>query len=182
MADDLYQQIHSQLHSPYAIYGHSLGARLAFLLCQRLRREAQPMPVHLFVSGESAPSLQSKEKDTWTLPTDEFWQHLKEMGGSPSELFQIPELMNFFEPVIRADFQALSSYTYRKEAPFDLPITVMIGDHEYVSIGEAKRWQQETILPLTVCVLPGDHFFFKQHWSSIAELIKSSLEEPVLAI
>jgi malonyl CoA-acyl carrier protein transacylase len=177
MADDLYVQISPHLHEPYALYGHSLGARLAFLLCQRIRQRKGTLPEHLFVSGEPGPSLATKEKNTWTLPSQNFWQHLKDMGGCPTELFQFPDLMHCFEPIIRSDFQALSSYTYRKEAPLDLPITVMVGDHENVNLAEAKLWQQETKHLLTVFVFPGDHFFFKQHWAAITELVETSLRD-----
>ena len=173
IVDDLFAQLRDRLDEPYALYGHSLGARLAFMLCRRLRREGLPAPRHLVVSGECGPAIPSREADTWRMPKDEFWQHLRQLGGVPAELLRYQDLMNFYEPVLRADFAALGAYAHEAEAPLDLPITAVTGDQEWFSEADIDAWQRETRHPLRRHRWPGDHFFIRAHWAELASVVIS---------
>jgi malonyl CoA-acyl carrier protein transacylase len=161
--------------APYALYGHSLGARLVHLLALRLREEGLPGPRHLFVSGECGPSLPSRERYTSDLPTDAFWKHLRELGGVPDELFEYEDLKTFFERVLRADFTVLGSCTYEPSEPLDCPVTAMTGDAEGLSDEDVEAWQRETTAPLVRHRFAGDHFFIRAHWPRIGRVITSGL-------
>ena len=176
IVEDLLAQIHDRLDAPYAIYGHSLGARLGFLLCRRLRAEQLPAPLHLFVSGESGPAIPSREADTWKLPTDAFWDRMKLLGGVPPELLRYADMMAFYERILRADFTALGSYTHVTEAPLDLPITAMNGDGEWFTEADIEAWQRESTRPLTTYRFPGDHFFIRDHGSALAKIFHSGFQ------
>jgi malonyl CoA-acyl carrier protein transacylase len=171
IVDDLMAQLRDRLDEPYAIYGHSLGARLAFLLCRQIRAEGLPAPQRLVVSGEAGPSVPSRERDTWRLTGDAFWAHLDLLGGVPAQLRQFKDLMAHYEAVLRADFTLLGRYTHRDEPPLDIPITVVTGDREPFTDAEIDAWQRETAHPLDRHRLPGDHFFIREHWPELAELI-----------
>lgn len=175
IVDDLLAQLRGPLETgaPYGLYGHSLGARLAFLLCRRLREESLPAPRHLLVSGECGPSVPSRERDTWRLPRDAFWDHMKQLGGTPAELFEYEDLMNFYERVLRADFTALGSCVYHQEAPLDLPITAVVGEDEWLTDEEVGAWQRESTRPLNTHRFPGGHFFIRENWAALAELALS---------
>ncbi|MEU9444661.1 alpha/beta fold hydrolase [Streptomyces sp. NPDC048304] len=175
IVDDLVRQLRDRLDAPYALYGHSLGARLAFLLCRRLRAERLPAPCHLIVSGECGPALPSRERDTWRLPVDAFWDHLKQLGGLPAELLDHQDLMAFYERILRADFEALGAYTHRTEPPLDVPVTVLTGSDEWLTEQDVGAWQQETTRPLTAHRLPGGHFFIRDHWAELARIVMSVL-------
>ncbi|MBA2807339.1 ACP S-malonyltransferase [Streptomyces sp. KM273126] len=181
IVDDLFAQLRGRLgapdtpDTPYALYGHSLGARLAFLLCRRLRAEGLPPPVHLFVSGESGPAIPSRERDTWRLPDEAFRDHLKQLGGIPAELWEYGDLMAFYERVLRADFTALGACEHMAEPPLDIPVTAMAGEDEWFSRADIDAWQRETTRPLTVHWFPGDHFFIRTQWPALARIVTSGL-------
>ncbi|MEX2969956.1 ACP S-malonyltransferase [Streptomyces sp. C184] len=178
IVDDLLRQLPDRLDAPYALYGHSLGARLAFLLCRRLRAERLPAPAHLFVSGESGPAIPSRERHTWELPADAFWDHLKELGGIPAELWEHPDLMAYYEPVIRADFTALGAYRHEDAPPLDVPVTAMAGEDEWFSRADLEAWQRESTRPLTTHRFPGDHFFIRAQWPALARIVAAGLAAP----
>ncbi|WP_328458195.1 alpha/beta fold hydrolase [Amycolatopsis sp. NBC_00438] len=171
---DLMDQLRDNVGEPYALYGHSLGARLAFRLCRRLRAEGLPEPVRLVVSGECGPAVPSRERDTWRLTGDAFWAHLDELGGVPAQLRQFEDLMAHYERVLRADFTVLGRYVHDDEPPLDVPITVVTGDREPFSDAEIGAWQRETTEPLERHRLPGDHFFIREHWAELADLIEGA--------
>ncbi|MFE0187356.1 ACP S-malonyltransferase [Streptomyces sp. NPDC059008] len=171
IVDDLLRQLPDRLDAPYALYGHSLGARLAFLLCRRLRAERRPAPVHLFVSGECGPAIPSRERHTWELSTDAFWEHLRQLGGIPEELWEHPDLMAYYEPVMRADFTALGAYRHQEAPPLEVPVTAMTGEDEHFSAADLESWQRESTRPLTTHRFPGGHFFIRSQWPALGRLV-----------
>ncbi|MBR8740354.1 hypothetical protein DSY14_01225 [Nocardiopsis sp. MG754419] len=171
VVEDMLTQIRERLDAPYALYGHSLGAGLVYLLCRRLREEGLPAPLHLFVSGASGPSVRSREYLTWTLESDAFWEHLRRLGGVPAELLKYEDMKAFYEPILRADFTILGSYEHRSHEPMDLPVTVFVGEDEDLPNADVDAWQRETQKPLETHVFPGGHFFIRSHWADLARII-----------
>ena len=81
---------------PYALYGHSMGATIAFELAHELIRRGCASPQHLFVSGRRAPQCPRTEPITFNLPHDEFIAELRKLNGTPSEVLENPELIELF--------------------------------------------------------------------------------------
>src|ERR1019366_1340812 len=96
----------------YALFGHSMGATLAYLCLLRIRRAGLPLPEALILSGKSAPTIASKDM-RYLLPRAEFVAMLHNMGGCSPEILQEEELLDYFEPILRADFQAVETWQHR---------------------------------------------------------------------
>lgn len=175
IVDDLYQRIKPQLSTRYAFYGHSMGTVLAYLLTKRIINEDLPKPCYLFMTGRGGPSIPEKESPVYTLPKDQFYSKIKEMDGVPDAVLQNTDLMNFFEPVFRADFEALETYKYQETAPFDIPILVMVGDEEKITVADALAWKKESLSAVEVLWLKGKHFFIYQHPEAIMKAISTKL-------
>lgn len=175
MIDDLLRVIAKSLDGPFAFFGHSMGASLAHLLARRLMANALPVPRWLFISGREAPSVKKPEVPIYTLPREEFFKELRELGGCPPEILDHPELMEFYEPILKSDFKAVETHAHLQGPRLNVPITVMIADQDDVSMEEARLWQQETSKELSVVCFPGDHFFIFRHWREIGKAISSSL-------
>ena len=175
IVDDIFNSIKNQLLEPYAIYGHSMGALLGYLLTLRILQEGKVAPLHLFFSGREAPSLKNKKELRYNLPQSEFYQILNEMGGCPKEILSNVDMMEFFEPIIRADFEAVETYAYTKQEPFDIPIDIMVGHSEGILEDDIKGWQDETIQNLQVTYFKGDHFFIYENEEELVNLISKKL-------
>ena len=163
-ADDVFRQLKDNIEdSEYIIYGHSMGTLMGYELTKRLIQGGYKLPVCLFFTGRGAPSVE-REKKISRYDKDAFWQELREMGGLPKDLLTHEELMDFFEPIIRADLRAVEDYQYQSmEKPFPIPIFVRTGDREPISEEKAQAWQAESSIPIQRRTMPGNHFFIFDH-------------------
>lgn len=175
VVEDIYRQLKSQLQEPYALYGHSMGAILCYLLTHKLRNAGDPLPEHLFLTGCEAPAV-PVERGYYKLPLDAFKNKLREMGGCPEDVLNSEELFGFYEPIIRADFKVVESFTHLPVEPLAIPVTVMIGTEERIAFEDAAKWQDETLSPVEVHHFPGNHFFIFNHEKEIMEIISKNLK------
>lgn len=160
----------------FAFFGHSLGALLAFEVARALRRGGLPMPERLWASGAEGPQTRVVTRRVFDLPDAEFVEALRDFGATPSELFDLPEMIALLLPSLRADFGLNERYAYRPEPPLDLPIHVLCSDRdEHVSPDRAAGWARETSQPLRWHDYAGDHFFLDAHQDAIAALLVKTL-------
>lgn len=160
----------------YAVYGHSMGTTTGYMLIQRISEQTGRYPLHFFVSGSGGPV--TREKRNWhILPSSEFWEKVRALGGCPDEMFESSELLDFTEPILRADFEALERFEYKATVPMPCPITAFRGTHDEQGIAAFKTWQKETTYPLKLVEMEGGHFFIFQHRSAIAGHITNTLQQ-----
>ena len=164
MVENIYGEVVNQVqNSEYIVYGHSMGTLIGFELVRKLAANKQILPRLLFFTGRGAPSIE-KEKKISGYEKERFWQEIREIGGLPEEIFEQKDLMDFFEPILRKDFQSLEDYRYVPlAAPLAIPIFVRVGAQEDIKDENIEAWQKETVLPLNVSKLPGNHFFIFNH-------------------
>jgi medium-chain acyl-[acyl-carrier-protein] hydrolase len=149
------------LDLPFAVFGHSMGALVAFELTRELRRRGERAPLLLALSGHQAPLRPDPEPPFSHLPDAEFLQEVqRRYDGIPPEVLAEEELLQLLLPVLRADIQVLETYAYRKEAPLDCPISCFGGeDDRHVSLADLEAWSDETRGLVHVRTFPGGHFF-----------------------
>jgi surfactin synthase thioesterase subunit len=176
LLDDLYNQCIPYMGTDYVFYGHSMGGLLSYLLTRKIIDKNDKAPKHLFITGTVGPSAARRlEKKRSLLGKEEFLQEIKNFGGMPDEILQNDELLDFFEPILRADFTVSESYRHKPVSPFDIPLTVITGSEEDMEIEEIRTWQQEAKNPVDFKVLSGGHFFINQHVESIVYIIARKL-------
>jgi len=175
LADDVFRQIAQRgMTSRYALYGHSMGALLALLAAQRIRAAGLARPEALFLSGSSAPAAR-QVRQRHLLPPAEFKTMLRDLGGCPPQVLDDPELLDFFEPILRADFKAVETWRRSDQAPLDIPLVVMSGKDDDSDAGDAGGWAAETTAGCRLMEFSGDHFFILQHWDEIGATIQRQL-------
>lgn len=158
---------------PFALFGHSLGALLAFEVTRELRRGRRPLPGSLWVAAAEGPRTRLVKHRIHDLPDAELVDALRDYNGSPPELLADEEMMELLMPGLRADFALDEQYVYSEEAPLDLPIHLLCGDRDpYVELPRAAGWARESTRPLHQHRYDGDHFFIHAHQAAItAELV-----------
>jgi surfactin synthase thioesterase subunit len=172
MADDLFNQIRADLHRPYIFYGHSMGTLLSYLVSKKIEAENLNKPLFLFLTGCGSPGMSfPREKNRYLLPKKEFIEKLKSYGGSPDQILEDENLLSYFEPILRADFQAVDTYQHDLDNLLNIPITIITGTEESVTQEEAEAWKDETTREVEVYQFPGKHFFIYNYIERILEMI-----------
>lgn len=161
--------------SPFAFFGHSLGALIAFELTRALRRTGAPLPAALIVSGCTAPHLRGQHRRLSLLPDGEFLDALRQFNGLPRELLELPELLDLVLPTLRADFQLLDSYVYEDDRPLPCPL-VAYGGLADATVADIDLWQEHAAGPFTARRFPGDHFYLHSADSDFFARLCADLE------
>lgn len=174
-ADDICLQILQRLNTDqFLLFGHSLGAQLAYKVTSLLE-EQNRTPICAILSGSSSPCKRVNKK-RYLLPKLEFIEQLKLLGGIPDELFKNKDLFNFFEPIIRADFQVSEESNLSILPPIKIPIYAIMGDEEKGS-DEIELWAKYTMADFKYRILTGGHFFIRKHPDKISSIIKDCCKQ-----
>lgn len=159
LLDAVAAELRESTAGPFALFGHSVGAIVAYETARRLSAVARP-PLHLIVSGRGAPQLPARRPPVYQLPERRFIELLRHFNGTPPELFADDDLLRFLLPIIRADFELNETYVELPSARLSCPVTAFAGDHDpEVDRDELEAWQDVTSGPFAVRIFHGDHFY-----------------------
>jgi medium-chain acyl-[acyl-carrier-protein] hydrolase len=162
LVDLLTEALISRFDKPFVFFGHSLGALVAFLCSRQLRDKYNLLPLHLFVSGRTAPQCPKREDPFFSLPQNLLIQKLQRLGGTDEAVLEDEELMNLLTPIIRADFRLNETYDYTSAPPLDCPISAFRGSQDdLMSYDQVAAWREQTTRAFRLRTLPGGHFFIK---------------------
>lgn len=174
--NDLFDQMKEYLHEPYAVFGHSMGAVLGYLITKKIREEGYNMPLHLFCSGRSG--LWNPSPEFWyLLPSMDFWNKISELGGLPSGNISNDELRSVFEPILRADFQLVQSVEaqeFKRDYKLDVPITVLFGKTDKITTTPSS-WHKNSVQLPSIIYFEGNHFYFMDEPGGLANKIQQIL-------
>lgn len=160
---------------PFALFGHSMGALLAFETARALRRFGLS-PAHLLVSGRTAPAAHGWRERLSDLPDAAFLEVIRGMNGLPQELLDNGEWLELFLPIIRADFALCEDHRYRQEAPLDCPIDVLAGRNDAsVPLPLLDGWSEETRRGCRTRLFPGGHFFLFERQAEFLAVLQDRL-------
>ncbi len=170
------ENIQDELDRPYAFFGHSMGAMLAWELSHHLAARYNSEPSFLFLSGRGAPHLNDREEPIHQLSDELFREKIRSFEGTPPEILQHKELMELLLPIIRADFKMVETYEHKNRPPLNIPITILGGlEDESTPREHLDAWQGYTTASFSVRMFPGGHFFLQKQTARILELIMRDL-------
>ncbi|MEV0991119.1 alpha/beta fold hydrolase [Streptomyces sp. NPDC049949] len=161
---------------PTVVFGHSMGALVAYETTLRLGRHApHAAPVHLFVSGTAAPHRDREELPA--LDDASLVAYTRRQGGADPEVYEIPELRELLLPSLRADFRLLTDYVPVEEpARTGVPVTAFGGDRDTgCPPEELASWGELTTAEFTSRVFPGGHFYLQGQEERLTALVAGAL-------
>lgn len=182
LAVQLAKELDGRLDRPFALFGHSLGALVAFDLAHALRSRGDAGLCALLVSGAPAPSQRQYHADLQTAQSDaQLLARLRQLGGTQEAVFADPEMLQLTLPILRADFLMCGRYRYAPRALLGCPIHVFGGRQDRVSRDALSAWEAETGAGFSLEMFEGDHFFINDHEPQLLARIIELLQ-PVVAM
>ncbi len=177
LIDALADAIEPYLKRPFAFFGHSMGAGVAFELARELRRRGQPLPARVLVSAAKGASLR-RDAPTEGEPTDaELVAQLRQLEGVAPEVIENPELMRIIMPALRADTKLYRRYVYRPEPPLACPIHAFGGAADpNIRPEHLQAWQHETSSGFTLQLFPGGHFYFRESLPAFLAAVEAAIQ------
>lgn len=162
---------------PYALFGHSMGAMLALLCALRARAEHVPLPEALFVSACATPDdfLRDSRVPVSSLPPDQLWRYIENLGGLPPAVATPRELCRYLEPILYADFTALDTWRPLDIDPLPVPITAFLGSGDTLRESTAREWKNLTTREFSMHTFHGNHFYLQDNWGALASIIERTL-------
>lgn len=176
LVTDLHAVIAPLLDRPFALFGHSMGALVAFELARQLRRAGERQPEQLFLAAFRAPQLPNPNIRIHHLP-DEVMKTVLAKEGTPQNVLDNDEIMRALLPSLRADFELCDTYEYVAEAPLSVPMSIFGGLHD-VRVGRAdlEQWSVQADREFDLSMLPGSHFFIHEAQDLLLAQIAAKLE------
>lgn len=160
---DLLPELVAERNTPYALFGYSLGALVAFELARTMEQRHGCPPVHLCVGAFRAPHLRRTAVPDYNLPEPLFRERLRAFNGTPEAVLADDSLMELMIPILRADLAVADTYRFSADRPLSCPITAFAGsEDEEVDVSSVAQWRRHTSADFSLKVIEGDHFFLHE--------------------
>lgn len=137
---------------PYALFGHSMGALVAYEAARRLVAQGAPPPVHVFASALAAPHAPHRTRHVSRLAEPEFRL-----------------------PTLRADIHLCETYEHADGAPLPCRLTVLTGADDDIAPLDLALWRELNTGPFRMRVIDGDHHFVVTQRRQVAEVVRAGL-------
>ncbi|RII13428.1 Linear gramicidin dehydrogenase LgrE [Streptomyces sp. YIM 130001] len=167
------RELAADMTGPFAFFGHSMGALVAYEMTQRLAAEGRQQPVWLGLSARGAPRPRGEDTRRHALPDDELRLHLAAMGGTPVEVLQDADLWEMFAPAIRNDLKLVESWRPLPGTPaLTVPVAVYggVGD-VVVPVERLAAWEQHTERFQGLRLSEGGHFYFQSDPRRLLDMV-----------
>ncbi len=145
LIDQLCEQHDRHCLGRYALYGHSMGALIAYAMAMRWRAWSRPLPEVLFTSGSPAPSRRNpgyfadKQSDAALIA------ELRKQDGTPEPVFADPEMLRMTLNILGADYRLCAAYRYRRTQPLEVPIHAFAGRQDDIDADRIMAWGRRDV-------------------------------------
>ncbi|MEV0056189.1 alpha/beta fold hydrolase [Saccharopolyspora shandongensis] len=172
LVEDVVAGIRERLDRPFVLFGHSLGATVAYETAQALRCGLGRKASHLVVSAKEPPQ-HHRADDFHQRSDDELCAELARLMPDHADVLASPEVRSLLLPTVRADYRVNETYRQVGSPPLlDCPITALCAaDDTETTVTEVQGWRQLTRERCNVVVLPGDHFYLVPRRNAVLQTI-----------
>jgi surfactin synthase thioesterase subunit/glycosyltransferase involved in cell wall biosynthesis len=176
LVETLAPELLPHLREPFAFFGHSMGAILAFELVRWLRKRSHPIPMALHVSAARAPQYRLNHQPGPEPDEQSFMEQLRRLEGTPRDVLDNPELMRLALPALRVDANLYRKYVYHPGNPLPLPI------HAYGGLSDPNiqrehldRWREQTTREFSIRQFEGGHFYIQHAQAEFLAVLRQKL-------
>ncbi|MFF0171323.1 thioesterase II family protein [Streptomyces prasinus] len=177
LVDALEQAVTPLADRPFVFVGHCSGSIVALELARRIGERQGRLPAALFVSSIAGPVRRSSES-IHLLPREAFFERVAQYGGIDESVLGDPEVMDIFEPTLRADFRVAEEGMSGQTGPLDVPITAVGGLHDpFVTFEDLAAWRGETSAAFSLHRVEAGHFVLDQVMKQVVDALPNHLHQ-----
>ncbi len=163
-------------HPPFAFFGHSLGALVAFETARSLRARGLTQPVRIFASALPAPDIPYQKQPLKELSDDDLVASVAaQYGDTFGAVGDDPELLASSVASFRSDFGMIEAYQYAAERPLDAAITAFGGVDDDIDTAELAAWRRHSATAFDLRTFSGGHFYFRDHREQVLASVRAAL-------
>ncbi|WP_455717491.1 thioesterase II family protein [Anaerosporobacter sp.] len=165
----------------YIIFGHSMGALIAYEAYYKLMEFNWKKPLHIFISGQRPPHLIRRDTLIPQYSDETFLRIVSEYGGLTDEFYN-DKIQSIFLPILRADFRILGEYQcMEKNEKVMCDMTILYGDEDQnIEENEITYWSEYAGQNMDFYKFNGEHFFIWDHFQEIICLMQKAIVKTVL--
>ncbi|SCG81619.1 Phosphopantetheine attachment site [Micromonospora rifamycinica] len=161
---------------PFVLFGHSLGALVAYEVAQALREQDRQGPRLLVVSAARPPDAQLP------VPTVPDGAALLDHPGLKAAVPGADRLLrDALADAYAADLEAFTGYRPRSPTPLDCPILTVTGTADTAAREAMHGWAAFSHGHTIHRELPGDHFYFRPDRLPLMRLLSGEIAGPARA-
>lgn len=158
------------------LFGHSVGAVLAYELAHRLAPSVTVR--HLFVSGSPGPSTVRPHEIRASVREDDdaFLAQVQVLSGHVDQALFHPDLRELLLPALRADVTMHENYVPSTTEPLSAPITALRGTgDELVDADSVREWAEFTTGGFAAAEISGAHMYVVDSGEALMNLIQNTI-------
>ncbi|MFE9244130.1 thioesterase II family protein [Nocardiopsis sp. NPDC006938] len=177
LAARMHEVVRPELDLPFGLFGHSMGALVAYELTLRLAGDGTP-PRWLGASAWSPAPGPERTEPRHLVSEDRLRETIARMGGTPRRALDDPDLWSTVEPLVRADLELVDTWSPDPlTPPLRVPVSVFGGaDDRGMTPRRLAGWADHVEGGLSHHTLPGDHFYFSGRTADVVARITRDVE------
>lgn len=165
-------EIEQHVQGPFAFFGHSMGAGIAFEIARGLRRRNAAMPAALFVSAARAPQWRLGYQPPPEPEDAELVEQLARLGSMS------PEMLRLALPVLRADTRLYRNYVYQPEDPLPVSLHAYGGEQDdSVPRRDIEAWREQAGGAFRMRIFSGGHFYLQENPAAFLSALQADLRQ-----
>lgn len=163
--------------TPYFLFGHSLGTKVAYELALLIQKSPSLIqPSGLIISAGKAPCYK-EVNPIHKLDNTNFAERVSKIEGTPKEILENKAWLEFFIPMLRADFKMDELYHREKAEKINCPILALMGTQDSeLTLEELLMWREYTNGEFSYISVEGGHMFINTNQSRVISAISEFIE------
>lgn len=164
----------------FSLFGHSMGAAVAFEFARYVDNNYQLLPNFLFLSSlYTPPKFYELHKISEQLSEPDFMTKFLVSSGLPHALLDDSAWVAAYQKRVMVDAACMSSYNYDAESALDSAITAFhFNDDILVSLKDVEDWRNYTTTDFKLLRYNGGHFdiFKPKNMAKVIAAIKHQIK------
>lgn len=146
---------------PYILFGHSMGAFIAYETCALIEELNLNRPYKVILSAQIPPHCVDDQSYDIEMDNASVVAYLRSMGGTPQEVLDSKELIDYYGKILKNDLTLLRKYLHNGWSPkVKSSIEIWNGIHDnMIPFSKVMKWKDVTLSECHIKSFEGGHFF-----------------------